>query len=116
MSMTKRIGLTLTILGAAFLSACGTVRIARINADPSRYRNREVRVEGNVTTSFGALGTGGYQIDDGTGRIYVVSTRSGVPSGGSHVRVTGSVISGATVMCKSIGTAIREYNHKVTNR
>jgi uncharacterized protein YceK len=53
----KRIALTLTILGAALLSACGTVRIARINADPSRYRNRDASVEGSVTTSFGVLGT-----------------------------------------------------------
>jgi hypothetical protein len=114
--MNKRIGLTLTALAAVLSTACGSVRIARINADPSRYHNREVRVEGNVTTSFGALGTGGYQIDDGTGRIYVVSTGSGVPSGGSHVRVTGTVMSGATILGKSLGTAIREYNHKVVNR
>jgi hypothetical protein len=111
--MRKRIALTLTILAAALLSACGTVKIARINADPSRYRNRDVRVEGSVTNSFGALGTGGYQVDDGTGRIYVLSTGSGVPSKGSRVAVNGTVMNGATVMGKSYGTAIREHNHRV---
>jgi hypothetical protein len=113
--MRKRIALTATILAAVFLSACGTVRIARINADPSRYRNRDVRVEGNVTNSFGALGTGGYQVSDGTGSIYVLSTGSGVPSKGSRVQVTGTVMNGATVMGRSYGTAIREYHHKVRN-
>ena len=111
--MRKRIALSLTILGAALLSACGTVKIARINADPSRYRNRDVNVEGSVTNSVGALGTGGYQVDDGTGRIFVVSTGSGVPSRGSRVKVSGTVMSGATVLGTSYGTAIRERRHKV---
>jgi hypothetical protein len=114
--MRKRIALISTALAAALLSGCATTRIARINSDPSRYRNREVRVEGNVTNAFGALGTGGYQVDDGSGKIFVLSTGSGVPSSGSRVKVSGTVMSGATIMGKSIGTAIREYNHKVTNR
>jgi len=111
--MKPRATLTLAILCGILLSGCGTVRIARINADPSRYRNRDVRVEGQVTNSFGALGTGGYQIDDGSGKIYVVSTRSGVPSKGSRVTVSGTVMNGATIMGTSYGTTIREHNHKV---
>ena len=111
--MRKRTSLALTIFAVALLSACGTVRIARINADPSRYQNRDVRVEGNVTNSFGALGTGGYQVDDGTGRIFVISTGSGVPSKGSRVAVNGKVMNGATVLGTAYGTAIREHNHRV---
>ena len=68
------------VLAAVFLSGCGPVKIARINADPSRFRNQTVHVSGTVVNSVGLLGTGGYQIDDGTGRIYVIS-RSGVPAG-----------------------------------
>jgi len=56
---------------------------------------------------------GGYQVDDGSGKIYVLSTGSGVPSKGSRVLVSGTVINGATVMGKSYGTAIREQKHKV---
>jgi hypothetical protein len=113
--MYKRIVLTLTALSALALSACGTVKISRINADPSRYQNRDVNVEGSVTNSAGALGFGGYQIDDGTGKIYVISTGSGVPSKGSRVKVNGTVQSGATVLGKTIGTAIRERSHRVRN-
>ncbi len=94
------------------LTGCGTVRIARINADPSRYYNRTVRVGGRVVTSVGLLGTGGYQIDDGTGRIYVVS-RTGVPSSGSQVVVTGTVMGGAQILGQTVGTAIREQSHSV---
>jgi hypothetical protein len=97
---------------ALFTAACGSVRIARINADPSRYANRTVSVSGRVTNSVGVLGTGGYQLDDGTGRIFVIS-RTGVPSSGSAVRVTGRVTPGATVLGKPIGIAIREESHRV---
>jgi len=109
--MKKR--LMTTAVAGLLLTGCATTRIGRITADPSRYRNRDVRVEGSVTNAFGALGAGGYQVDDGSGKIYVLSTGSGVPSKGSRVLVSGTVINGATVMGKSYGTAIREQKHKV---
>src|SRR5947208_4131772 len=95
-----------------FSTGCGSVKIARINADPSRYQNRSVRVSGTVTTSAGILGTGGYQIQDDTGKIFVVS-RSGVPSSGSRVNVTGRVIAGAQVLGKPMGVVIREEQHRL---
>ena len=104
--------LVMVVLPALLLTACGSVKIGKIAADPTRYQNKTVRVNGTVTNSFGALGTGAYQIDDGTGKLYVLSS-SGVPSKGSRVAVTGSVISGGTVMGKSIGLALREHRHKV---
>src|SRR6187455_3114221 len=97
---------------ALLTAACGSVRIAKINADPSRYANRTVSVNGRVTNSVGLLGTGGYQLDDGSGKIFVLS-RTGVPSSGSAVRVTGKVTPGATVLGKAIGVAIREESHQV---
>ncbi|MCL4401603.1 MAG: hypothetical protein M1436_02915, partial [Acidobacteria bacterium] len=100
------------LLAGLLLTACGSVRIGRITQDPTRFRNRTVHVSGTVVTSFGALGTGGYQIQDGTGSIYVLSS-TGVPSKGSRVTVHGTVINGATVFGRSIGTAIREQGHKV---
>ncbi len=94
------------------LTACGSVTIARINADPTHYRNRAVTVTGVVTNSVGLMGTGGYQVDDGTGRIFVIS-RSGVPNKGLRVKVTGPVTSGVTILGQSYGTAIKETQHKV---
>jgi hypothetical protein len=101
----------LVIPALALLTGCGSIKIARINADPSRYANRTVSVTGQVTNS-GVLGTGGYQIDDGTGKIYVLS-RTGVPSRGAEVRVTGRVTPGATVLGRTIGVAIQEESHRV---
>jgi hypothetical protein len=96
----------------AFLSGCAAVRIGQINADPSRFANRSVSVSGRVTNSVGVLGTGGYQIEDETGRIYVLS-KTGVPSRGSRVRVTGTVTPGATVLGQPLGVAIHEEHHTV---
>ena len=102
----------LVIPALALLTACGSVKIGRINADPSRYANRTVSVSGRVTNSVGLLGTGGYQIEDETGKIFVIS-RSGVPSRGSEVRVKGTVTPGATVLGQTVGVTIREQNHSV---
>ncbi len=110
--MKQKMALVPALLALVLLTACGSVRIARINADPSRYRNRTVRVSGIVSNSVGLLGAGGYQIDDGTGKLYVLSS-SGVPNRGSRVTVTGTVISGANVMGRLVGTALRERHHKV---
>jgi hypothetical protein len=110
--MKQTIVLAAAVAVALTLTACAPVTIARINQDPSRFRNHTVHVNGTVTTSVGILGAGGYQIDDGTGKILVVS-RSGVPSSGSRVSVTGSVIAGAEVLGQPLGTAIREQSHAV---
>jgi hypothetical protein len=109
--MTRSV-LVLTVSAALFLSGCAATRIGQIQADPTRYRNKSVTVDGRVTNSFGALVAGFYEIEDETGKIYVIS-RSGVPSKGSRVSVKGSVMNGITVMGKSFGTAIQERSHKV---
>jgi hypothetical protein len=104
--------LATTIVLAGLLTGCGYTRIARINADPSRWANRNVRVKGTVTNSLGVLGTGGYQVEDETGKIFVISQR-GVPNKGARVSVSGRVMSGVSILGRSYGTAIREENHKV---
>ena len=99
-------------IAAAMLAGCAPVTIGRINADPSRFRNRTVRVTGTVTTSVGLMGKGGYQIEDQTGKIVVISA-SGVPSRGSQVTVTGRVVPGAEVLGTAVGVTIREERHTV---
>ena len=100
------------VAGVMVTAGCGPVKIGRITADPSRFRNQTVRVTGNVVTSVGLMGTGGYQIRDETGSIYVIS-RSGVPSTGSRVTVTGTVTPGVQVLGQPLGTTIRETHHSV---
>jgi|SRR3954454_25340794 len=94
------------------VTGCGTVRINRILADPARYRSRSVAVEGRVVNVIGALNMGLYEVDDGSGRIYVLSNR-GVPTRDARVKVEGTVTAGANIMGRSIGTAIQEHGHRV---
>src|SRR5258708_30628435 len=95
------------------LTACPSqTTISKINGDPARYKNKEVGVVGRVTDSYGVMGTGAYEIDDGTGRIWVATTR-GVPSRGSRVGVKGKVHNGFTVGGRSFGTIIEETDRRV---
>jgi hypothetical protein len=102
----------LLALAALSLTGCATTKIGRILDDPARFRNRSVRIDGTVTASAGALGTGAYQVQDATGKIYVVSRR-GVPRTGTHVQVEGPVVGGVELMGQTFGAAIREREHKV---
>src|SRR6266849_74603 len=110
-TMKKNPAIWILVFSAALLlSSCTYTKIGKINAEPTRFRNQTVHVEGRVTNSFGALSVGGYQIEDETGKIFVLSNR-GVPSSGSKVVVSGIVIEGVTVMGRSFGTAIQEPDH-----
>jgi len=76
-------------LGLA-LTGCATKSINDILADPSRYANKDVTVKGEVTQSVSVLGHGSYKIEDGSGSLWVVSTK-GVPRKGARVQVTGKI-------------------------
>jgi hypothetical protein len=112
--MKQKSLLWITLAAAFLLSACAAIPIGRIAADPSRYLNRTVHVQGTVTTSYGLLGAGGYQVEDSTGKIYVLSG-TGIPNKGSRVAVAGTVMSGMNIAGHSLGAAIRESHHKVEN-
>ncbi len=109
--MKKR--LLLPLIGfVLFLSGCGVTRIGRILDEPNRYRNRPVTVEGRVDHSVGALLAGVYQVNDNTGKIYVIS-KAGVPRAGTNVKVHGRVSQGVTLGDRSFGTVLTEDSHKV---
>jgi hypothetical protein len=82
--------LVLIVFSALILAGCEQKTINDIKADPGRYSEREVTVVGNVVQSLSVLGKGAYEIDDGTGKLWVVS-ESGVPRKGARVAVKGTV-------------------------
>jgi len=89
-----RIPVTLILVAMVlFLVACETRTINQILAEPSRYQNREVAIQGNVVDSYSVLGRGVYRVDDGTGKLWIVSDK-GVPRKGSRVGVKGKVQDG----------------------
>jgi hypothetical protein len=95
------------------LTACDRKEIAEITADPGRFQGKEVSVAGRVTSvSVGALGMGFYQIDDGTGRLYVLSERRGAPSEGATVGVKGTIVPTFTFLGRNYATVLRENDRK----
>jgi hypothetical protein len=104
--------LVLILAAALLLTACEATKIADITKDPTRYRDKNVRVAGVVTNSFGVMNMGGYEIQDDTGKIYVISNH-GVPAKDSRVVVEGKVFSGAMLAGQALGIAIQESKHEV---
>jgi hypothetical protein len=117
MHLAKRFGSASLMLAAVFLlAACPSqTTISRINADPARYRNKEVAIVGTVRDSYGVLGNGAYEIDDGTGRLWVV-TRRGVPSRGARVGAKGRVYTGFNWGGRNFGTVLEESGRTSKDR
>ena len=90
-SMLRRTAAAAAIVALSLgLAACRETTVARLLAEPDRYHNDEVGLRGQVIKSASVLGTGAYQLDDGTGTIWVVSSK-GVPRQGARVAVRGRV-------------------------
>jgi hypothetical protein len=111
--MVRKLSLSVLVLTAVIaLTACPSkTSISKINADPGEFRNKEAVIAGKVTDSYGALGQGAYEMDDGTGRIWVV-TKSGVPTRGSRVGVKGRVYTGFNWGGRGFGTVIEETDRR----
>jgi len=111
-----------TLASVVFLAACPKrVSIADIEANPSRYSDKEVAIAGTVRDSYGVTipGTsvrgGAYKIDDGTGSIWVI-TRDSVPSKGSRIGVKGRVGSGVSWNGKNYGLGMYEEDRRIVKR
>jgi hypothetical protein len=93
-AITRSVGKFFPVLLAGallFLAAgCATKSINNVLADPSRYRNSEVQLKGTVVDSYSIADHGAYQLSDGTGRLWIVSSH-GVPRTGAKVQVKGRV-------------------------
>ena len=81
----------LAVLSVLVITGCKNTKvdeISRILADPAAYSQKDVVVAGRVTRvidpSAGLLNLAVYQVEDKSGKIWVVS-RSGAPSVGSEV-------------------------------
>jgi hypothetical protein len=102
------VGLALLLCGMLLLTACAVrATVGELKADPSRYHNKAITVAGTVTESYGALGTGAYAIDDGSGTLWVI-TQQGVPGRGARVGVKGRLQTGFSIGGRTFGTVLVE--------
>jgi len=75
------------------LVGCESRTINQILAEPQRYANRDVGITGNVVRSFSVLGAGAYQVEDGTGTMWVVAKNT-VQREGARIGVKGKIRDG----------------------
>ena len=120
-SVVRRVALVVVLAGAMFSGACAARSINQVLADPGRYRDHEVKLSGAVVDSYSFVGNGAYQIEDKTGKLWVVSNR-GVPRKGARVDVKGTVREGFSLgsvgdklklpPAVSAGVVLMETSHK----
>ena len=112
----------LVVFVGLFAAACpDRTSIADIEANPSRYQNKEVAIAGTVRDRYGINipGTkvrgGAYKIDDGTGSIWVV-TEDAVPNKGAQIGVKGLVGNGVNWNGKNYGLGLYEKGRRFSKR
>jgi hypothetical protein len=86
--------------------------IAKINQDPGRFAGKQISIAGQVTDSFGAVGTGVFQLDDGTGSMWVFSKNYGVPGSGAKLAVTGHIQQGFAFGGRNFATILLETERR----
>ena len=84
-----RASLTLAVVLVGLNACAGTIHIRDLLDQPQKYEGKTVQVRGSVTKSAGLLGNGAYEIDDGTGKIYVIVRGQGVPREGATTKAKG---------------------------
>ena len=108
----RLLALTACLACTIFLTACPQqTTIGKLQNDSARYRNKEVVIIGHVTNSFGALGYGAYELDDETGRMWVLTDR-GVPARGARVGTVGKFVNGVTWGGRKYGNAFQEKDRR----
>ena len=120
-SFVRSAALVVVMAGALVSGACAARSINQVLADPGRYRDHEVKLSGSVVDSYSFVGNGAYQIEDKTGKLWVVSNR-GVPRKGAQVSVKGTVREGFSLgsvgdklklpPAVSAGVVLMETSHK----
>ncbi len=104
----RRATLLCALALAVSLAGCDRTKISDISQDPGRFGGQDVTIVGRVVNTFGVLSQGAFEIDDGTGRMWVISSGFGVPTQGALVAVTGHVQSGVTLGARTFANVLRE--------
>ena len=102
-------------LPLVLLTACDLDTVAEVKADPYKFTEKSAHLGGIVTKSYGALGYGFYELEDKTGKIFVVSQGRGVPGKGARIEVKGKVQNGFSFAGLDYGTVIMESGRKLHN-
>jgi hypothetical protein len=105
-------GVSLALFSLALTGCPERIRIGDIERDPGRFVDKEVTVAGKVVRSYGAAGAGVYEVDDGTGKIWVATEKYGVPGKDAYIGVTGRIVPGVSWGGRNYGNGMRETRRR----
>ena len=91
------------------VGCAGTTEIGDVLADSAKYEGKEVSIKGTVgeTAWLAPAEKGTYQLGDGSGTIWVVTTQP-PPQKGQSVSTRGKVESAIVILGRSYGTVLVE--------
>lgn len=101
------------MLTVVLAAGCSSTRIGDILDDFPQYEGKEVTIKGTVgeTIWFALLERGAFQVGDGSGNIWVVTSQP-PPQEGKQVAVTGTVQAAFKLGERSLGKVIMETERK----
>jgi hypothetical protein len=111
--MRRVLAVAFSFFALLLLTACDLDTVAEVKHDPFKFEKRDAHLGGIVTESFSVLGYGFYQVEDPTGRIYVISRGKGVPGRGAKVEIRGKAINAFSLSGVDYGTVINESKRKL---
>jgi len=84
-------------------------RIGDILADPSQYEGKDLTIKGTVgeTVWFSLMEKGAYQLGDGSGNIWIVTSQP-PPQKGQSISAKGKVQAAFSIAGQSYGTVLVE--------
>src|SRR5690606_4898459 len=100
-----------TLIAVLLVAGCSpksvSLPIGDVVADPGRYGEQPVELEGEVTNAVGLLSLGVFTLADSSGEISVL-TGKGLPAVGTRLKVRGDVLSGITFGGTNYGPSMQE--------
>jgi hypothetical protein len=107
-----QLALALMVIAAGLIGCPQRKSIADVLANPAKFYDDDVAVTGTVTESWGVMGVGAFQIDDGTGKLWIIPNNRGVPPKGARVGSSGRVQSGFSLGGKNFAVVMREKDRR----
>lgn len=86
---------------------CAATKISDILANSSQYEGKDLTISGTVGDTAALLGKGAYQLGDGSGNIWVVTSQP-PPQKGQSITTKGTIQSAFSLGGQSYGTVLVE--------
>lgn len=112
--MKQTYSVSLLVIFLIVVSCAASVSISEIKNKPERFHDKKVTLAGTVdeTLTLPILGVGVYQLNDGSGKIWV-KPKEAVPEKGDRVYVKGVIKVGLAISGRSFGLILIEEDEEL---